>query len=148
MFARILSVGACVIAATGAAGCGNTGSDTGATGDTGTTTGTTATTATIETTERTVVDPSPAAPPQADSTQQWVMPDLVGAVLQQAQDQMQALTGNPAFFTSSHDLGGQDRSQVLDANWKVCSQNVAPGAPVASDTTIDFGVVKLEESCP
>jgi len=76
------------------------------------------------------------------------MPDLVGQVLQDAQDQMQALTGGAIFFTASHDLSGEDRSQVLDANWKVCTQNVAPGAAVTSESTIDVGVVKLDESCP
>lgn len=84
----------------------------------------------------------------SEKPKQWTMPNLVGAGLQQAQDNLQALTGNAIFFTTSHDVGGQGRNQVLDADWKVCSQNVAAGAPIGIDTKIDFGVVKVRESCP
>lgn len=115
MFARILSVGACALAATGTTGCTNTNPDNGPTEETGT---------------------------------RWTMPDLVGTDLQQAQDQIQALTGSAVFYTSSHDLSGQNRNQVLDANWKVCTQNVTPGSSIADGAKVDFGVVKLEESCP
>ncbi|MFJ2735764.1 hypothetical protein [Streptomyces sp. NPDC087317] len=38
--------------------------------------------------------------------------------------------------------------QAFDRNWKVCSQNVAAGTTVLTGTTLDFGAVKLEESCP
>lgn len=76
------------------------------------------------------------------------MPELVGATLQDAQDQIQTLTGDAVYFTDSHDLTGENRNQVLDANWKVCTQNVEPGAPVTAESRIDFGVVKLEEACP
>ena len=76
------------------------------------------------------------------------MPDLVGQTLQLAQDSVQAASGNPLFISFSRDLSGEDRSQVLDSNWKVCTQNVAPGATFTDDTRIDFGVVKLEETCP
>lgn len=86
---------------------------------------------------------SPA--PQAN---QWVMPNLVGSKLQQAQDAIQKLTGNPAFITLSHDVTGQSRSQVLDSNWKVCFQNVAAGATFDKNAKIDFGAVKLAEQCP
>lgn len=78
----------------------------------------------------------------------WTMPDLVGAGLQQAQDRIQALTGDAVFFTSSHDATGQNRHQVLDSNWKVCSQNIAPGTRITAGDRIDFGAVKLSESCP
>jgi hypothetical protein len=79
---------------------------------------------------------------------QWSMPDLVGKGLQDAQDQIQKLTGDKLFYTGSHDLSGQGRHQVVDDNWKVCTQNVAPGAALTPASKIDFGVVKLEESCP
>ncbi len=75
------------------------------------------------------------------------MPDLVGSNLQVAQDAMQALTGNPLFFTTSTDLTGQGRAQVLDANWQVCSQSLLPGTVFDESTIIDFGVVKNEEFC-
>jgi hypothetical protein len=82
------------------------------------------------------------------SVQHWVMPNLVGSGLQDAQDAIQKLTGNVVFFTSSHDVTGQGRHQVLDRNWKVCDQNVAAGAQIQVGVKIDFGVVKLAEKCP
>jgi hypothetical protein len=30
----------------------------------------------------------------------------------------------------------------------VCTQNIAKGATVSESDTVDFGVVKLSESCP
>ena len=75
------------------------------------------------------------------------MPDLVGSNLQQAQDQIQKLTGNPVFLTTSHDVTGKKRNQVVDSNWKVCTQNVAAGSQFTEKSVIDFGAVKNEESC-
>jgi hypothetical protein len=90
-----------------------------------------------------------AAPPEKGSVPEHrTMPNLVGTGLQQAQDRLQALTGNPVFVTSSHDATGQNRHQVVDSNWKVCSQNIAPGTPFTAGDRIDFGAVKLSESCP
>jgi hypothetical protein len=83
------------------------------------------------------------APPQ-----QWVMPNLVGSNLQKAQDQMQKLTGDPVFITKSHDATGKKRNQVVDSNWKVCSQNITAGSQISVRSTIDFGAVKIEETCP
>jgi hypothetical protein len=85
--------------------------------------------------------PAPAAPPQS-----WSMPSLVGENLQDAQDQIQQMTGFAVPVTFSHDLRG-DRAQVLDRNWLVCEQNVAPGQAIDSATKIDFGVVKKDENC-
>ncbi len=76
------------------------------------------------------------------------MPALVGTNLQAAQDAMQALTGNPLFFTTSTDLTGEGRAQVLDRNWQVCSQSLPPGTVFDASTIVDFGVVKTEEACP
>lgn len=90
---------------------------------------------------------APSAVPVAPA-QQWAMPDLVGRNLQQAQDEMQKLTGNPVFITRSHDATGKKRNQVVDSNWQVCTQNVAPGGQVTGDSTVDFGAVKAGESCP
>ena len=91
--------------------------------------------------------PEPATTPPAPAAQ-WVMPSLVGSNLQAAQDRIQVVTGNPVFITFSHDATGQGRNQVLDSNWKVCSQNVVPGAAFTDTTRIDFGAVKLAEKCP
>jgi hypothetical protein len=82
------------------------------------------------------------------SAKQWVMPNLVGVNLQQAQDRIQALTGDPLFLTTSHDASGKGRHQILDSDWKVCTQNVPAGATVTMNSKIDFGAVKLAESCP
>lgn len=86
----------------------------------------------------------PAAPAVPAS---WVMPDLVGSNLQDAQDAIQSLTGFGIAVTISHDATGDGRNQVLDRNWKVCSQNLRPGTAITADTRIDFGTVKLEERC-
>lgn len=91
----------------------------------------------------TAVEQAPAAAPG-----QWVMPDLTGQNLQAAQNQIQAMTGGQIFFTTSHDAAGRGRNQVVDDNWKVCSQNVAPGAPIDGSARIDFGAVKIAETCP
>ncbi|HSA53998.1 MAG TPA: hypothetical protein VLH10_28290 [Yinghuangia sp.] len=61
-----------------------------------------------------------------------------------AQDNAQAAG---YFNLTSTDALGRDRSQVLDRNWQVCSQDPAPG-PVATDTKVTFGVVKIDETCP
>jgi hypothetical protein len=94
----------------------------------------------------TTVTPPPATmPPTLES---WTMPDLVGENLQDAQDEIQALTDWDIFFTTSHDASGLDRMQMLDSGWQVCDQNVAPGTPITADSDIDFGVVRVEETCP
>ena len=105
--------------------------------------------------------PEPGAPPAATTTtstapttttsalvQHWAMPNMVGSVLQDAQDGIQKLTGDKIFFTSSHDVSGKGRHQVLDRDWKVCGQNIAAGEQIQAGVKIDFGVVKLAEQCP
>ena len=74
------------------------------------------------------------------------MPDMTGLVLQDAQDGMQGLG---VMFSTSHDALGS-RMQVLDRDWKVCDQNVPAGQQVTGEVEgqIDFGVVKLSETCP
>jgi beta-lactam-binding protein with PASTA domain len=73
------------------------------------------------------------------------VPNFVGMGLQSAQDTAQAA----GFYAlKSHDSLGRDRMQALDRNWKVCFQNVEAGKTVSTDTTLDFGSVKLDETCP
>jgi hypothetical protein len=86
-------------------------------------------------------------PPTSEPAATWTMPNLVGVGLQEAQDTIQELTGYGIAVTASHDATGANRMQLSDRNWKVCTQNVPPGATITSDTRIDFGAVKLEESC-
>ena len=93
--------------------------------------------------------PEPPAPSPEPETVDFVMPNLVGATLQDAQNQIQTLG---VFLSISHDMTG-NRNQLLDANWRVCDQNPVAGTPVqglASDWEgkVDFGAVKLEETCP
>jgi hypothetical protein len=81
-------------------------------------------------------------------TTHWTMPNEVGANLQDAQDAIQKLTHDGIFYTSSHDVTGQGRHQILDRDWKVCSQNVPTGSAITIGTKIDFGAVKNGEACP
>ena len=78
-----------------------------------------------------------------------VMPHFRGKDLQVAQNEVQGLG---VFFSISHDLRGQ-RAQLLDRNWQVCVQTPAAGTRVRGEADawegkIDFGVVKLGETCP
>ncbi|CAL9356621.1 PASTA domain-containing protein [Streptomyces sp. NPDC095602] len=86
--------------------------------------------------------PATSAPPAEPV--RITVPDFVGMGLQDAQDHAQA---QGLFFLSSHDETGAGRAQVLDRNWTVCSQSPAAGTSVTADTTIDFGAVKLDETC-
>jgi hypothetical protein len=134
----IASIGACVVALA-TAGCGASS------GPGSTTTTPPAQTQPPPATEAPANTETPANEPPA---QQWQMPNLTGAVLQDAQDQIQTLTAGAVYFTDSHDLTGQGRHQVMDDNWRICTQNVAPGAALTATSKIDFGVVKLDETCP
>lgn len=71
------------------------------------------------------------------------LPNLVGKGLQDAQDSAQAAG---FYYLTSHDSIGKNRLQVMDGNWKVCSQSPKAGSH-ATDTKVDFGAVKLDESC-
>ncbi len=98
---------------------------------------------------------SSAAPPASTSAAtsgsgpSFVMPNEVGKVLQEAQDDIQRVSRDPVFYTSSTDATGRARHQILDRDWKVCSQNVPAGERVDRATIlITFSVVKLAETCP
>ncbi|MEU1217181.1 hypothetical protein ABZ424_33285 [Streptomyces sp. NPDC005790] len=98
------------------------------------------------------VSTEPTTPPAATPSEEKMKPaeskavlDFVGMGLQSAQDKAQA---EGFYLLTSHDSSGRDRLQTLDRNWKVCSQNVKAGKTVPTDTELDFGTVKLEETCP
>jgi hypothetical protein len=77
------------------------------------------------------------------------MPNLIGQNLQAAQDAIQALTSDAVFFSSSTDLTGRGRHQILDRDWQVCSSTPPPGQSFTTGASIDFGVVRISsESCP
>ena len=84
----------------------------------------------------------------ANADQSWTMPNLIGKDLQGAQDTIQSLTDGEVWFSSSTDLTGQGRAQIVDRNWIVCSSTPAAGAAFTATTAIDFGVVRDTEVCP
>lgn len=92
--------------------------------------------------------PSPVTTPDGSDDASFEMPDEVGNGLQDAQDDVQAVSGNPLFYTSSQDATGKGRDQILDRDWTVCSQTPTAGTPVDDSSDITFYVVKLSESCP
>jgi hypothetical protein len=73
------------------------------------------------------------------------MPGLIGKGLATAESDAQA-----AGFSnlSAHDASGRGRVQILARDWKVCSQAPAAGSDVSTASTVDLGVVKLDETCP
>ncbi|MDX2644441.1 hypothetical protein PV341_12835 [Streptomyces sp. PA03-1a] len=72
------------------------------------------------------------------------LPSFAGMGLQAAQDKAQTL----GFYRlDSHDALGRGREQIWDRDWKVCFQRPAPGSRTTT-VTVEFGAVKLEESCP
>ena len=72
------------------------------------------------------------------------LPDGIGKVLSYAFDAAQS-AGLSNLTT--HDASGRMRAQVLYTDWKVCFMTPRPGT-VPSSSRVDFGVVKLQESCP
>lgn len=83
-------------------------------------------------------EPSPSSTTRHATTHRaaddgFVMPNEVGKVLQTAQDDIQRVTGDPIFITRSQDATGQHRFQILDRDWKVCSQHVKPGATITTN---------------
>ena len=84
---------------------------------------------------------------QKFSEPSWTMPDLRGWRLNAAKREILRLTDDNVSSLRSHDVSGARRAQFWDPDWKVCSQNVPPGARITTTTTIDFGVVKIRENC-
>ena len=91
---------------------------------------------------------SPATAPATSTATSWIMPNLVGQNLQDAQAAIRRLTGNAIIVTTSSDATGQGRQQMKVSNWKVCSQYAAAGETITRTSRIDFAVVKLDEDCP
>ncbi len=87
----------------------------------------------------------PAEPSTTSAPEVFRMPNLVGENLQLAQDKLQALG---SYLNDQQDAAGLNRVQVLDSNWKVCSQKPAQGAKVPVDTMVVLAAVKLSEQCP
>jgi hypothetical protein len=90
---------------------------------------------------------SPGGLTVAFSEPSWAMPDLRGWRLNAAKREILRLTDGNVASLKSHDATGAGRAQFWDPNWRVCSQNVPPGAKITTTTTIDFGVAKIREAC-
>lgn len=73
------------------------------------------------------------------------MPNLVGMVLQDAQDRLQSMG---SYLMDQQDASGQGRLQLLDSNWKVCTQSPPPGTALSLATVVTLAAVKLDEACP
>jgi hypothetical protein len=82
---------------------------------------------------------------KAAPVETFVMPPLVGANLQDAQDMLQSLN---SYLMTQTDATGMERFQVLDSGWKVCGQRPRAGATVSLDKMVELLVVKLDERCP
>src|SRR5450759_918961 len=67
---------------------------------------------------------TPAEPSTSSALEVFTMPNLVGENLQLAQDKLQALG---SYLMDQQDAAGLGRIQVLDTNWRVCTQKPAPG---------------------
>ena len=82
-------------------------------------------------------------PESGASSTSAVLPNLVGEHLSKADDQAQS-----AGFTDvvSKDLRGH-RMQILDGDWKVCTQSPVAG-PTATTAKVVLGVIKNGETCP
>ena len=90
-------------------------------------------------------DGSPSTQPTPAAEASGAMPDVVGMVLQDAQDLLQS-TGS--CLMDQVDATGQSRFQLLDSNWKVCAQEPASGEALTATTLVRLSAVKLDESCP
>ncbi|HWC22811.1 MAG TPA: DUF2510 domain-containing protein [Flexivirga sp.] len=100
---------------------------------------------------KTVTKPSRTQHPTKSVTAaptSWTMPDEKGKTLQAAQDDIQLVSGNPLFYSTSTDALGADRMQLWDRDLRVCAQTPRAGTTFTEDTAVDFSVVKLDETCP
>jgi hypothetical protein len=70
-----------------------------------------------------------------------LMPSVVGLSLQDAQNLIQT---KGVFYSRSFDCTGAGRSQIVDSNWVVVVQNIAPGTPFGEGDA-NLGVVKYGE---
>jgi beta-lactam-binding protein with PASTA domain len=73
------------------------------------------------------------------------MPNVVGMGLQDAQDLLQT---KGSYLMDQRDATGRGRRQVLDSNWKVCTQSPEPGAVTSVATRVTLASVKVTETCP
>ena len=97
----------------------------------------------------TLVSPSsstkqPTATATATAQETFVMPKVAGMNLQLAQDLLQS---KGSYLIDQVDYKGLNRFQVLDSNWKVCTQSPSAGKKVPISTVVTLASVKLTERC-
>ena len=92
------------------------------------------------TTESKTETPDGATDAEAETA---TLPNLVGQDLQAAQDEAQAAG---FYVLDDQDASGQNRLQVFDRNWTVCSQDPGPGTH-PTDTPVILYAVKDDETC-
>jgi len=84
------------------------------------------------------------SPPQVDA---WIMPDLVGASLDEAKDAITLVTDdNPVVRTVSVDATGQGRTGPSDSDRRVCWQSPEAGSWIRSGCLVFFHVA-VDEAC-
>ena len=88
------------------------------------------------------ISPSPASP---STSVVKAVPDFIGKGLATAETDARA-----AGFANitTHDASGRGRIQILDRDWKVCSQAPAAGSSASTASQLDLGAAKLSEACP
>lgn len=95
---------------------------------------------------RTTPTPTPTPTEENEENEEaFIMPDVVGANLQEAQDLLQSLG---SYLMDQQDASGAGRFQLLDRNWYVCSQSPSPGKKVPIAKIVTLAAVKNDESCP
>lgn len=97
---------------------------------------------TVEPADDSAVDDQAADEVESET---FVMPDVTGMVLQDAQDLLQSLG---SYLMDQEDASGADRMQINDSNWRVCVQDPAPGVVAPTSTMVMLASVKLDETCP
>ncbi|MFZ4487538.1 MAG: PASTA domain-containing protein [Candidatus Nanopelagicales bacterium] len=88
---------------------------------------------------------APSSAPGGSDAGADAMPSVVGMILQDAQDLLQA---QGSYLMDQVDATGDGRLQIFDSNWKVCTQEPAAGARLSSADVVTLSTVKLDESCP
>jgi hypothetical protein len=93
----------------------------------------------------TLVSPSSSTKqPTATPQETFIMPKVVGLNLQLAQDLLQS---KGSYLIDQVDFKGLNRLQVLDSNWKVCTQSPSAGKKIPISTVVALASVKLTERC-
>lgn len=97
----------------------------------------------VETDQKPAVPQSdPSGNDEPTPAKDIAVPDVVGLDLQLAQDTMQSAG---LYNLTSHDSTGQDRSQLIDRNWKVTEQSPAAGTKVDAGQLVDLGAKKFTD---